>query len=79
MHILALDALLAVVQSIEGHCHSQLLNTVEKAVEENFPNGIQKKKKKEKSGNFRETLTSVNLLCTVFFFLPVQSYLIIIT
>lgn len=72
MHILALDALLAVVQSIEGHCHSQLLNTVEKAVEENFPNGIQKKKK-EKSGNFRKTLSSV------IFFLPVQFFLIIIT
>ena len=70
MHILALDALLAVVQSIEGHCHSQLLNTVEKAVEENFPNGIQKKKK-EKSGNFRKTLSSE------IFFLPVQSFIII--
>ena len=50
MHILALDALLAVVQSIEGHCHSQLLNSVDKAIEENAPDGNQKKKK-EKTGN----------------------------
>ena len=50
MHILALDALLAVVQSIEGHCHSQLLNTVEKAIAENISDGTQKKKK-EKTGD----------------------------
>lgn len=50
VHILALDALLAVVQSIEGHCHSQLLNSVDKAIEENTPDGNQKKKK-EKTGD----------------------------
>ncbi|XP_020603212.1 Golgi-specific brefeldin A-resistance guanine nucleotide exchange factor 1-like [Orbicella faveolata] len=44
VHILALDALLAVVQSIEEHCHSQLLNTIEKAIDENIPNKLQKKK-----------------------------------
>ncbi|KAL9961546.1 hypothetical protein ACROYT_G030504 [Oculina patagonica] len=44
VHILALDALLAVVQSIEEHCHSQLLNTVEKAIDENIPDKLQKKK-----------------------------------
>ena len=49
MHILALDALLAVVQSIEGHCHSQLLNTVEKTIDENASDGA-RKKKKEKTG-----------------------------
>lgn len=50
VHILALDALLAVVQSIEGHCHSQLLNTVEKAIDENASDGA-RKKKKEKTGD----------------------------
>ena len=49
MHILALDALLAVVQSVEGHCHSQLLNTVDKAIEETIADGTPKKKK-EKTG-----------------------------
>ena len=49
VHILALDALLAVVQSIEGHCHSQLLNTAEKAIEESTP-VVAQKKKKEKTG-----------------------------
>ncbi|KAJ7337743.1 G-box binding factor [Desmophyllum pertusum] len=44
VHILALDALLAVVQSIEEHCHSQLLNTVEKAIDENNPDKTHKKK-----------------------------------
>lgn len=47
VHILALDALLAVVQSIEGHCHSQLLNTAEKAIEESTPVVAQKKKKEK--------------------------------
>ena len=50
VHILALDALLAVVQSVEGHCHAQLLNTMEKAIEDNIP--VEKTKK---SGDNKQT------------------------
>ncbi|CAH3156211.1 unnamed protein product [Pocillopora meandrina] len=35
VHLLSLDALLAVVQNIEEHCHSELLNTVENSTDEN--------------------------------------------
>ncbi|XP_022788096.1 Golgi-specific brefeldin A-resistance guanine nucleotide exchange factor 1-like isoform X3 [Stylophora pistillata] len=35
VHILSLDALLAVVQNIEEHCHSQLLNTAENSTDQN--------------------------------------------
>ena len=61
VHILALDALLAVVQSIEGHCHSQLLNTAEKAIEESTP-VVAQKKKKEKTGENR-TLFHSSVVC----------------
>ena len=61
VHILALDALLAVVQSIEGHCHSQLLNTAEKAIEESTP-VVAQKKKKEKTGEKR-TLFHISVVC----------------
>ena len=49
VHILALDALLAVVQSIEEHCHTQLMNSIEKAPKEGAT-GEAGKKTKEKTG-----------------------------
>lgn len=61
VHILALDALLAVVQSIEGHCHSQLLNTAEKAIEESTPVVAQKKKKEKTGGN--RSLFHISVVC----------------
>ncbi|XP_048590620.1 Golgi-specific brefeldin A-resistance guanine nucleotide exchange factor 1 isoform X2 [Nematostella vectensis] len=52
VHLLALDALLGVVQSVEGHCHAALVSSVEKALEDSMPVEKEKKKKtKEKTGD----------------------------
>jgi len=37
VHLLALDALLAVVQGVEGHCHAALVSSMEKALEDSIP------------------------------------------